>query len=632
MSSSRPGGGARQRAAKRSALLDEEHIPPPPAPFSKGGAVQRAVRRQTQQGQAASSSSGAYIGDADGSSLGASMDSDTFNTFEDFRHHACRMYLRNKLSAEETAGLVRAGQRSGARGVADLSSVGCGGFHPQNTSRDLMSKLLKEAKMPEPYYAEVPVRNPKSPKSQAAAWLPFLLPHEMMAFALKSLSICEVTSFADEGWQSKHAAWARSHGCDVRQTVPMGFHGDGVPHKAKMRGSVEVMSWNFATQPQWDRFLFGCIDKMYLCDCGCKGRHTIDAMLNIFTWSLRCLLLGKWPTHRHDKMPWKPSDKSRSGSVGGTELGFHACLLQVRGDWAWMKQIFGFKGWSSHAICWKCLANKGDIPYTDFSLEAKWRSTRHHPASIVDRLHKEAVTISPLFQAPGFCPSMICVDILHCLDLGVSADALGNLMFEALNSPEMYTGAKAVRIDAMWKHLQAYYRDNKVPSKLDKLTWEMVQQPKKSPKLRAKGAECRYLVPWGVDLALKLHERINSTRTMTILQAFTALFDFYMACSTEPFQPDACSRATRKFLILYSGISSTTSDELLWRVKPKFHLFSEMGEYQSAELGNPRHFWAYADESFVGFVSTLAASRGGGHTASTLPERTIARYRIMNAM
>ena len=68
------------------------------------------------------------------------------------------------------------------------------------------------------------------------------------------------------------------------------------------------------------------------------------------------------------------------------------------------------------------------------------------------------------------------------------------------------------------------------------------------------------------------------------------------------------------------------------QTKPKFHLFSEMGEYQSAELGNPRHFWAYADESFVGFVSTLAASRGGGHTASTLPERTIARYRIMNAM
>ena len=46
----------------------------------------------------------------------------------------------------------------------------------------------------------------------------------------------------------------------------------------------------------------------------------------------------------------------------------------------------------------------------------------------------------------------------------------------------------------------------------------MVVQPPKGPKLRAKGAECRYLVPWGVNLVSLLNARVGNTRTKTIVQ------------------------------------------------------------------------------------------------------------------
>ena len=49
----------------------------------------------------------------------------------------------------------------------------------------------------------------------------------------------------------------------------------------------------------------------------------------------------------------------------------------------------------------------------------------------------------------------------------------------------------------------------------------------------------------------------------------------------------------------------------MWRLKPKLHMTQELLEYQALELGNPRGFWEYMDEDFVGVISTLAARRGG---------------------
>ena len=63
-----------------------------------------------------------------------------------------------------------------------------------------------------------------------------------------------------------------------------------------------------------------------------------------------------------------------------------------------------------------------------------------------------------------------------------------------------------------------------------------------------------------------------------------------------------------------------------WQLKPKFHLFAELAEEQSMSLGNPKDFWAYKDESFMGVVATRAASRGGGGSAQTVPLKTMERY------
>ena len=65
----------------------------------------------------------------------------------------------------------------------------------------------------------------------------------------------------------------------------------------------------------------------------------------------------------------------------------------------------------------------------------------------------------------------------------------------------------------------------------------------------------------------------------------------------------------------------------VWDVKPKFHLFAELSTFMLHESGDPRDFWTYQDEDFVGFLSTLAFSRGGAREPATAPLKVIDRYR-----
>eukprot|EP00969_Alexandrium_andersonii_P326929 14446959-Alexandrium_andersonii.AAC.1 len=110
----------------------------------------------------------------------------------------------------------------------------------------------------------------------------------------------------------------------------------------------------------------------------------------------------------------------------------------------------------------------------------------------------------------------------------------------------------------------------------------------------------------------------------------SALLAFYMSISSETFVPDHAAKACQRFLLLFSSLAreaSAAGMEKHWAVKPKFHLFAEMAQYQTVEVGNPRSFWAYKDEDFVGWIAGVASSRGGPVSVSSLPLRAIERYR-----
>ena len=70
-----------------------------------------------------------------------------------FRRNITAIYLRNKLSAKDTAELIRHADVSGARQLSDLAKAGGCGKHQKNYQRDLTRNMVKGCLMPEIYFA-----------------------------------------------------------------------------------------------------------------------------------------------------------------------------------------------------------------------------------------------------------------------------------------------------------------------------------------------------------------------------------------------------------------------------------------------------------------------------------------------
>ena len=58
-------------------------------------------------------------------------------------------------------------------------------------------------------------------------------------------------------------------------------------------------------------------------------------------------------------------------------------------------------------------------------------------------------------------------------------------------------------------------------------------------------------------------------------------------------------------------------------------MFEYMAQYHSLEMGNPKGFWEYKDEDFVGWVSKLAKRWGGPCTHTSQADSVILRYKAL---
>ena len=168
---------------------------------------------------------------------------------------------------------------------------------------------------------------------------PFMLVHEVLFHLVLALvnTILQHIDFApNSGFAKMKNDFSRTYNLPDEPLIPIGIHGDGVELRKRM--SMEAISWNVCSWDGSKRHIFTCVEKQDVCDCGCGGRCTLDAILEVFVWSMTVLLIGVWPSNRHNQEPWLPRDKSRANKTG--ELHVRACLLQCRGDWPLFKWLF----------------------------------------------------------------------------------------------------------------------------------------------------------------------------------------------------------------------------------------------------------------------------------------------------
>ena len=125
------------------------------------------------------------------------------------------------------------------------------------------------------------------------------------------------------------------------------------------------------------RFWITCFRRSRICKCGCSGKCTFESVYNVVAWSMRALLLRRWPTrdHLNNKWPvgsWRAEKARQPLRIGGA-------VIRHFGDWEYMKNAIGLTGWSDgprQLCCWLCQACRLGAPYAfDATLGADWRAT-----------------------------------------------------------------------------------------------------------------------------------------------------------------------------------------------------------------------------------------------------------------
>ena len=244
-------------------------------------------------------------------------------------------------------------------------------------------------------------------------------------------------------------------------------------------------------------------------------------------------------------------------------------------------------------------------------------------------LRQNKVVPSPIFSAPGFLMEMIMVDVLHCLDLGVSQSLLGMVFYCCWYSPLSKEPNQQRKTLELWSIMKNYYKQMQPPTRINTLTVEMIKQPGKSPRFRGKGAETRHLVPFAVELTTAMAKAAGGTSVYynQMNDMCKHLLSFYWTFGIQPYDAKSAAKHARNFCLLFSEFSKKSDDPQHWKIKPKMHMFIHLAENQCFESGDPSRFWCYKDEEFVGIIAKYSASRGGKRIASTIPSNVMASYR-----
>ena len=509
------------------------------------------------------------------------------------RHNIADLFSSNAVSGIRAQELFNDAAAAGDEACAPLRSRGHGGHE----ARDLRRRLLKHTLWPESYKATCRTWN-KRQHTVETTTISFLLPHEIMALIFRVSDAGKV--YDVHGLDPRSLAHLRA--CESAagtRLVAVGLWGDGAPCNWDRTESIEIFSANLPGESgefKKLRFLLTGISKKQV-----VSTSTFHDMMQVVAWSFQHLALGVYPRERHDGTPWAPTDTKRR-RLAGKDMRVRGALVEVRGDWKFMKECFGFPGWNTEqGICWQCTCTPATL--RQVGADAAWRTERLAHWDVIQKIRSNGVPASPLFTAPWVKAAIFRPDWLHAVDLGVAADFVGNVFWHLVKNRLLHGNTDKERCRTLWLQVQEFYNQNDVTDRLQNLTLTMVCQQGGTPKLRCSAAQCRALVPF-VRTYLCRADVLDGADLvhMAMRAAAVELHQCYQALSCNSILWEDILRASsEKFAAQYVALEN----EVTWRVKPKMHLFLEL----CSDGSRPALFWTYRDEDFGGSCAAWAARR-----------------------
>ena len=541
-------------------------------------------------------------------------DARTADPAERLRANLADLFLSNQVSGQRAQSVFADVHANKVSGFKRLAKAGKGG-RGKHVSRDLRRTLAKTRNWPKPYLAKVRVWDKKAQR-ETLALIAISLPHELLAVLISFNSLASLLDCSCMTADTRNNFEKAKGKLQEPQLIALGLWADGCPCNWDRSESLEMWSLSFPGVAGWEalRLPLTLISKKFL-----ATTHTFDDILKILQWSFDHMLLGRFPQARHDGTPFGKHDAMRKRKAG-KDLGGKAILVEVRGDWKLYKDVFRLPGWNSKiGCCYRCRATP--VTMRDTTSTASWRSARLSHWDLLSRIISEGKGLCPIFSFPGFDAAMFAIDWLHCADIGVSLDWLGNLFWAVLSK---YPGAsKKERCSNLWLDIQAYYATRELPGKLDNLTLSMIKAQGKGPKLRARAGEARGLIEFACQVAeSKLSD--DDVYEHTIKLCAKHLHACYDCLSRDNFSHEIMAANCKSFCTLYIALSDQASNKKFWRVKPKLHMFQELCEMSGDTI--PSMNWCYRDEDFGGGMAAISRRRGGKNSPSSTSLHTLQRF------
>ena len=545
----------------------------------------------------------------------------------------CQMLKKRFLDGHMTAPELQATARAAGSATPGLQQLAKGKVRyrmrrgenkvdNRNAARATTRVLAKTAVLNEPYMVKIPGWDDK--KNERTMLTMSILPlHETLDCIVKPGAEAEWTSFSDtqQGLKDDLRQWGQRVQVDTENDpwACIALWGDAAPYTK--RDSLYLLLFTVLNGRERERIWIAAFSKRVLCRCGCFGRCTLDGIWDIVAWSMKALLVGRWPTLDHLGQPLTGWRREKAGQP----FRFRAAVIASRGDWAWNKQILGVRGWMGEGpnkyICWLCDSRMGD---RDFTHAARSRSTTTTTSSFATSPLEHAQFVSRVWRIPGFVLAYIKADWTHTVCLGTLQQYCGNVMWELATSMGATFRRWEQPIGNLMNMVKAMARTLGVEAPFHQLTMGMIRaSAKNKPRMKLKAAEGRYFLPVLVHM-LKTYFACESPRDQARLhcgQALCRCYYYLRNWDAEENPTEGLERAARQHLILYADLSYTATDEKCWRLMPKHHLMVHVSAGQTI---NPATLWNYTDEDEIGRAATIAnkCNVRALHTA------LVAKYRL----
>ena len=222
--------------------------------------------------------------------------------------------------------------------------------------------------------------------------------------------------------------------------------------------------------------------------------------------------------------------------------------------------------------------------------------------------------VGPLFTIVGFSMASLRLDVMHVFDLGIAQWAIGTvfmniLLNNAFRSTMEHADARLMQnLIRLRKRIRAFYSKEctRETSRIDRLTMKMLGT-RALPRLKAKAAETRHLLPLAVKLVSEYKGQLGE-HGFFIKGAVENLAAVYKVMRESPRKmPPAKIAALERHMGIFLAFWKASTGHCYYKHHMGWHLVE-----RAKVDGNPKCYHTYPDENENRLMGKVAKSVHGG--------------------